>query len=138
MNISLEEKKAEAVKRMKIMGVFPETISQFEKENLVSVSMPPVGAFFWADKKTSKRIKKFEESFNILIYLVVRSYTEFGQMDSYFFVSDYKDEEWAQDIEDLKQGQAFAYVFNHNEPLFSEFGTIGFKRTIADGIVRTW
>ena len=45
MNISKEEKKAEAIVRMKILGIFPETIQQFETDDKVSISEPPFGAF---------------------------------------------------------------------------------------------
>ncbi len=46
MNVSIEDKKAEAVARMKLLGIYPETIDQFEREGLVSISEPPFGAFF--------------------------------------------------------------------------------------------
>ena len=46
MNIDREAKKAEAVERMKALGIFPETVRQFEREDYVSVSEPPFGAFF--------------------------------------------------------------------------------------------
>ena len=51
MKITREEKKAEAIRRMKMLEIFPETIRQFEKENLISVSEPPFGAFYWADEE---------------------------------------------------------------------------------------
>ena len=38
MNIDREAKKAEAVERMKALGIFPETVRQFEREDYVSVS----------------------------------------------------------------------------------------------------
>lgn len=52
MNISMEQKKAEAVSRMKMFGIFPETIRQFEKDGKVSISEPPMGAFYWAEDGT--------------------------------------------------------------------------------------
>ena len=42
MRISIENKKIEAVKRMRALGIFQETIRQFEDEGLVSVSEPPL------------------------------------------------------------------------------------------------
>ena len=124
---------------MKILNIFPETIRQFEKEGIVSVSMPPVGAFFWIDKADKKRIEEFEKVNSSLVYMVVRSYfKELGKMDAYLFVSDYKDEEWAMDRNDLQHGQALAYVYNYDEPMFSEFGAIGLKTTIAAGLKRIW
>ncbi|MBR6713259.1 MAG: hypothetical protein IKI76_09740 [Selenomonadaceae bacterium] len=46
MKISRDKKKAEAVWRMKSLGIFPDTIRQFERRDLISISEPPLGAFF--------------------------------------------------------------------------------------------
>ena len=138
MKVSLEEKKIEAVARMKLLQIFPDAIKQFENSGIVSYSLPPYGALFWVDDEDKKRIKEFEETYSALVYTVIRSYTEIGKMDSYLFVSDYKDEEWTLDRADLKHKQAFAYVYNYDEPMFSEIGAIGFKPTVAAGLIRTW
>ena len=139
MKISFEEKKAEAVKRMKMIGIYIPAIIQFDKENLVSVSEPPLGAFFWAGDDDMKRIREFEKKSGTLVYTVVRSYVqEYGRLDAYLFVSDYKDEEWEIDQNDLKNGQTLAYVYNAGEPFFSEFGLIGIELTIAGGLRRIW
>lgn len=138
MKISVKTKKAEAVQRMKLLGIFPETIRQFEKDGFVSISMPPIGAFFWAQDEDLARIKAFEEEHDALVYMVVRTYyEELGKLDSYLFVSDYA-EEWGNDRQGLKDGEAFVYVYNHDCEWCSEFGSIGIKRTIAAGLVRTW
>ena len=139
MKVSLADKKAEAVKRMQMLGVYPETIRQFDKENFVSISEPPFGAFYWVDDETEKIIKDFERKYNSLVYMVVRSYfKELGKMDSLLFVSDYKDEEWEMDRNDIRHGQALAYVYSYDEPIFSEIGPVGLKPTIAAGLKRVW
>lgn len=139
MKVSRAEKKVEAVARMQMLGIFPDTIRQFEKEDLVSISEPPFGAYFWAEGEELERIKEFEKKNNALVYTAIHSYhREFGKMTSYLFVSDYKDEEWEMDRADLKQGQSLVYVYNHDEPVFSEFGSIGIKLGAAAGLLRTW
>lgn len=42
------------------------------------------------------------------------------------------------DREDLKNGQTLAYVYNADDPIFSEFGSIGITLTPAAGLRRTW
>ena len=138
MKISIAEKKIEAVERLKMLEIYPETIRQFEKENFVSISEPPFGAFYWAEGESLKLIKDFELEYNSLVYLVIRSYTKFGTLDNYLFVSDYKDEEWEMDRNDLKEGRTLAYVYNYDIPEFSEMGTIGIEPTIAAGLKRIW
>lgn len=135
--ISTEAKKAEAIKRMKMLGIFPETIKQFEQDGYVSISEPPVGAFFWAEGEDLERIKKFEAEYNALVYVVVRSYTTIGKMDSYLYVSDYE-EEWPMDHDGIKSKEVLAYVYNHDAPDCSEIGYIGIGSTIAAGLRRTW
>ena len=130
MNISREEKKIEAIERMKKLGVFPETIKQFEHEDLVSISEPPVGAFFWIEGEEFEEMKRWEQDHNALVYVIIRSYTSIGKMDSYLYVSDHKDE-WQQDRAMLKRNETFAYVINRDMPDCSELGSIGIRRTIA-------
>ena len=137
MNIVRKDKKIEAIERMKILGIFPETRKQFENEDFISISEPPFGAFFWAEGEDLQRIREFEESYNALVYLVIRSYTDFGKMDSYLFVSDYN-EEWERDRNDLRAKEPLSYVFNHDMPECSEIGCIGIERTVAAGLRRTW
>ena len=135
MNISIEEKKAEAIRRMKMLGIFPETIKQFEA-GYVSRSEPPFGAYYWVEGEELEALRKFEEEHDCLVYTVVRSYTSIGMMDSYLFVSDCKDD-WDSDREDLGEGYAFSYTVNYDAPDCSEFGTIGIKLSVAAGLVRT-
>lgn len=137
MRVSIEEKKAEAVARMKELGIHAETVKQFESEGLVSISEPPFGAFFWAEGEDLERIKQFENQHGVLVYMVIRTYSNFGKMDDFLYVSDYR-EEWAMDRDDLTDKRQIAYTYNHDMPDCSEFGSIGFALTPAAGLIRTW
>lgn len=135
MNISIEKKKAEAIRRMKMLGIFPETIKQFEA-GYVSRSEPPFGAYYWVEDEELEALRKFEEEHDCLVYTVVRSYTSIGLMDSYLFVGD-DIEGWELDRDDLENGYAFTYTVNYDAPDCSEYGTIGIKLAAAAGLVRT-
>lgn len=137
MTVSREKKKIEAVSRMKKWGIYPETIRQFENDDLISESIPPVGACFWVNGEQLERIREFESEYNALVYFVIHSYTNIGEMENYLYVSDYI-EEWEQDRWDIEQGQQLAYVFNHDMPDCSEFGCIGIELTPAAGLRRIW
>lgn len=137
MDKSIETKKAEAISRMKRLGIFPETIAQFERDGYISISEPPVGAFYWAEGDDLKRIKEFEAEYNALVYVVIRSYTTIGMMDSYLYVSNYP-EEWKNDRRLLDEKSPYAYVYNHDAPECSELGAIGIRRSIAAGLLREW
>lgn len=135
MNISIEKKKAEAIRRMKMLGIFPETIKQFEA-GYVSRSEPPFGAYYWVEDEELEALRKFEEEHDCLVYTVVRSYTSIGLMDSYLFVGD-DIEGWELDRDDLENGYAFTYTVNYDAPDCSEYGTIGIELAAAAGLVRT-
>ena len=96
MNVSIEKKREEAIKRMQMLGIFRETIRQFKDEDCVSISEPPHGAFYWAQGEDLKRIKQFEKEHNALVFVVIRSYTNAGKIDSMLFVSDNPEEWWME------------------------------------------
>lgn len=139
MRISIEEKKAEAIERMKALGIFPQTIKQFKDESYISISEPPLGAFYWAEGEDLERIRQFEAENDALVYVVIRSYTTIGKLDSYLFVSDYA-EEWEVDRKNIREvgDGLLAYVYNHDAPECSEMGYIGIAPTDAAGLRRTW
>lgn len=137
MKVSREEKKQEAVRRMLALGIYNETIKQFEKDDFVSISEPPFGAFYWVEGKELEELRAWEKEHDALVYLVVRSYTEFGKMDAYLYVSDHR-EEWKSDMDSLKCGETIAFVVNRDAPDFSELGYIGVERTVAAGLKRIW
>lgn len=137
MNISIEEKKAEAIARMKQLCIFPMTIKQFKDEGKISISEPPFGAFYWLEGEDLEPVHAFEKEYDALVYLAVKSVTSLGVMDSYLYVSDHRDE-WASDRVDLMAGETCAYVYNRDMPDCSEIGYIGIERTPAAGLRRTW
>ena len=137
MNISREQKKCEALTRMKMWGIYLPTCMQFEKEDLVSESAPPLGACFWLDAEQLARVRAFEEKYDALVYHVSHCVTTFGELENYLYVSDHP-EEWEDDRNDIKSGQQLVYVVNKDMPDCSEFGSIGIAVTAAAGLRRTW
>ena len=137
MKVNREKKKIEAVARMKKWGIFGETIKQFEKDDLVSESRPPVGACFWLDAGQKKRVEQFEREHDALVYHVIHSFTNIGELENYLYVGDYE-EEWEMDREAIEDKQQLVYVLNHSMPDCSEFGSIGIEPTPAAGLRRTW
>ena len=133
-NVSKENKKQEAIKRMKALGIFPETIKQFRFDDLVSCSEPPLGGNYWLSDEQKKVVEEFEAEHNALVYFIVSSFTEFGKLDSLLYVSDYE-EEWKMDRDDIKDGYPMTYVHNYDDPWCSEFGRIAVKK-MAGGLVR--
>jgi len=138
MNISREAKKAEAIRRMKALKYFDLSIKDFEKNDKVMINEPPFGAHFYIDddERLVEAIKSIEDRDNILVYAVVRAFTSLGTMDSLLFVEDYEDE-WGFFDEDANDGIIMSYTINYDMPDCSEYGSIGFRKSPAAGLIRT-
>ena len=130
-----EKKINEAVARMKKLGIMADTIKQFEQGK---VSQSIDGFMYWVDENTENNLKaqidEFEQKNNAVVYYVITTNTAFGLLYSLLFVGD-DEAEWEYENEDLADGYAFSYVINADEPMFSEFGTIGVGQRFG-GLIR--
>ena len=133
MKVPFERKKQEALERMKMLNLFENAIRDFQQDN--KVNMSECGFLYWLDDEQTKMVSEFETEHDTLVYHVIHNYTEFGELLTFFYVSD-QEEEWEYDRADLKDGYACAYVKNLDEDAFSEFGSVAFKEQFG-GLVRT-
>ena len=132
----METKKAEAIKRMKALDLYKPYIKAFEKESKIFLSEMTGGVYeFDSNEELNAKIKAFEEENNALVYHVIRTMTQFGELYNFLYVSQYE-EEWEMDNADIKDGYALAYVWNKTDEWCSEFGTIGVQGRFG-GIIRT-
>lgn len=135
MNVSRETKKAEAIKRMKALDLYGPYIKAFEKKDEIFLSEMTGGVYeFHNDKELNAKVKEFEEEYNALVYHVIHTYTQFGELYSFLYISDHSDE-WEYDNNDLAEGYAYAYVWNKTDEWCSEIGSIGVRSKFG-GIIR--
>ena len=136
MNVSMEIKKAEAINRMKMLDLYTDYIKAFKDNGEIFMSEMTGGVYeFEANTELCNKVKEFEAEHNALVYHVIHTLTQFGELYNFLYVSDY-DEEWEMDNADIADGYALAYVWNKDDEWCSEFGTIGVKGLFG-GIVRT-
>lgn len=136
MKVSIEEKRAEAIKRMKAFGFFSDTVKLFEKNGTPLSSEPPWGAFYALNDQQKAAVHEFEEEYGGLVYSVIRSFhQELGVIDNLLYVSDEKDE-WPWDWGDIENMCPCIYAVNYSTPEFSEFGSIGVKMGAGAGLIR--
>ena len=125
MNIPMEEKKQEALKRLEklteVFGLNPNIRKYFEEGRLYySYLTGIVGCIdtIEYDERYANCVKEFEESRNYLVYHVI----ETGDTIALLYVSDLE-EEW--EVEELYSKQYIsAYVYDFSNPEHSEFGDI--------------
>ena len=122
--VSREIKKEEALKRMATLGLMKECIRAFKSRNEVWFTEITGGLYeFSSDAELTAKVKEFEEEHNALVYHVTHTYTSFGELYNFLYVSDYK-EEWEYDNADIPDGYVMAYVWNKTDDWCSELGTI--------------
>lgn len=135
MKVSREIKKEEALKRMKALQLFAPCIKAFKERDEVQLSEMTGGLYeFSSEEELTAKVKEFETEYNALVYHVIHTFTTFGELYSFLYVSDHKDE-WEMDNEDLNDNYALAYVWNKDDEWCSEFGTIAVKQKFG-GLVR--
>jgi len=74
----------------------------------------------------------FESENDATVYLILVNHTMFGELVSFLYVSD-QPQEWEDDMDDLKNQMALVYVYNRDDDMLSEFGSISFAYSPAFG-----
>lgn len=119
-----DEMKMEAISRMKMLKMHENPIKEFEEEGRLNKSEG--GILFWLNEEEEKMVKEFEERSGCMVYHAVHSFTDFGELYTLMYVSEYE-EEWEVDRKDIEAGYPLCYVVNKTTPDFSEFGSCGIK-----------
>jgi uncharacterized NAD-dependent epimerase/dehydratase family protein len=96
------------------------------------------GILYWVEEENIKQaVAEFEEKYNALVYHVIHTVTNFGNLYAFLYVSEHE-EEWEMDNDDIENyKQGVAYVYNATNPEFSELETIGIE-PMNGGLYRTW
>ena len=120
---------------MKELELFAPCIKAFKDRNEVQLSEPTGGLYeFSGNEELTAKVKEFEQEYNALVYHVIHTYTQFGELYNFLYVSDYE-EEWEMDQNDIKDNYVMCYVWNKDDDIFSEFGTIVVRQKFG-GLVR--
>ncbi len=129
-------KKDKAIEFMKQLDIYKPYIDGFKEED--KVCFFEMFAGYWVDQEPEieQKMKEIENKYNCVVYAITHEFTDFGELYDFLFVSDYE-EEWDELI--YKQSNnnfiAYAYVWNKDDDLCSEFGSVGVK-SFGGGIRR--
>lgn len=128
-----DKQKAEAVERMKILGLHQRIICDFRDKHKVSIS-DKNGSLCYLSSTQFEDIKKWERANDKLVYHVIHSCAKSDEFYSYLFVGA-QEEEWELDREELKIKYPIAFVENVKNKQNSMYGFIVVK-LLGDGLVR--
>lgn len=133
MNQVREKQKAEAIVRLQLMGVREDVRKQYEDDD--TIMLCDAGSYHAIDETMTEEIRQFEQEHDATVFLVVRMFTMYGNLDALLFVGKYE-EEWELEHADIKDGYALSFCINRDHPECSEMGSIYFRTTEDGGIIR--
>lgn len=120
---SLEEMRQEALRRMKLLKLEPNTIRDFEQDGLVGLSQQVGDQIFLqpSDEETGQRINEFEREYECLVYHALWADSPMaGECWSLLFVSP-TSSDWNNERKYIESsGVVYAYVESEMEDGVSE------------------
>ena len=136
MKVSREMKKQEALAWMISLSINQAVIDEFREHDTVFLCSGTDGSFSkLEDAELIEQIRCFEQQWDDLVYLVVRTPSVYGLLDSLLFVDNYTDE-WEFAKKELKSGYVLTYTLNRDHPNCSDMGSIIVKRSQNGGLIR--
>ncbi len=131
----LKVMKGEAYRMMKLMGFSDERQKKFLNDDEVWIDEPPFYATFELEDEVKKYMQDIERRFGGLVFGAILSRTTIGNMISFLWVSKYKND-WKINRDSIKNNTVFAWVWNTNDDMLSEFGSIRFQKMPSGGFKR--
>jgi hypothetical protein len=115
-----------AIQCLEKLDIYKPYINKFKSQKTLPCFFENFGGF-WVDQEPElfSKIKEVEHEFGCLVYAVTHELTDFGECWSMLCVT--KDAEEVSDVLGTFNSQeyyAFAYVWNVQNEIFSEFGDI--------------
>ena len=125
-----------AIQCMKSLDIYKPYINRFVKDGTVTLFERYGGYYIdeHNEPELLKKIREFEAETGSLVYAVTHEIFFFGECYSFLIVSKYE-EEWEMTLEEVAEGYAFSYVWNKDDEICSEFGTVRLK-SFGGGIAR--
>ena len=123
-----------AIKALKTLNIYKPYIDGFVKKGQVCFFESFGGHWVYQEPEIEAKMKEIEQEYGCIVYAITHEFWDFGECWSFLIMSKYE-EECEMTLEELKDGYAFAYVWNKDDDLCSEFGTIIVK-SFGGGIVR--
>lgn len=117
-----EKQKKEALERMSLLRLHPNVIKEFSNYNIISYSEN--STLYWLKESDKKIVEDWQDKTGNLVYHAIYNSFFFGRCLTLLFVSRYEDE-WKVEKDDLISGYAMSYVINLDDPICSEYGSVG-------------
>jgi len=137
MSVGYTAQRAEAISRLKLLGVSEEIIRAYEENRQIYMAVPPLGEARPLISGAYDELHKFEKEKHFVLYFAIRTAIPFVR-DSYLCVGPYE-EDWETERAGLKNHAegVLAYVFSPANPHLSGFNFIWICAAPDGGILQT-
>lgn len=131
------EQKEKALDLLKKLKVFVDFRKALKDKDYKTMFENGIGYWTWQFDDLENKIKEIENKYGCFVYAVSHEYTDFGELYDLYIVPKYK-EDWDKLVDDYddKHWRVYAYVWNVDDDMCSEFGDV-LVRNQFGGIVRT-
>lgn len=116
---AMKKESADRLNKLKVMRC---VVDDFNKGWLYYTESA-TGALYYIDDEMKKFVQDIEERYKGMVYHIILSRTEFGELLSMLWTTSHE-EEWETERENIEEGYVFAYVKNTTDDWCSEFGDI--------------
>lgn len=125
-----EKMHEEAIERMKMLGMRPDIIEAFEKQDKIIVSVGD-SKLYVANENLLAQIRNFEQNYNACVFYGIYNETEIGTLYYLLYVSNDEDG-WKEERILIKGCSSIAYFLFDGYPEFSQLECIDMK--LVEGI----
>lgn len=127
MAIIFEKQKAEAISRLKQLGISAKVIQDYEENGQLYMAIPPSGDLTPLKPEGLEALHRFEEKNHVVLYFAIRSAFPIAS-DAYLCVGPFE-EDWETERAGItKHGEGvLAYVFNPADRTSRNLGSFRFN-----------
>ena len=133
-----EQQKENAIKYLERLGCYKPYLKAYKDKDIVTMYESFGGYYVEQDTEPElfSKIREVEKEFGGTVYAVIHNFFEFGECYTMLWSGKYEeDEEYSIEKINDSTSYAFAYVWNKDDDLCSEFGTVGIKAALG-GLLR--
>ena len=137
MKTTIEQKRAKGVALLQQLGVYKPYIKDFREKGQVTFFIQHFGYYLSeGEKELYEKVKEFEAEHGGLVYAVLNHVMEDMECYAFLYVPN-DDDDWDALVDPINSSEfyAFAYIWNKDCDMYSEFGDI-VVRSAYGGIKR--
>ncbi len=119
-----EQRRDKAIEILQTLDIYKPYIQGFKQDDKVCFFERFGGFWVYQEPEIEKKMREIEQEYNCTVYAITHEFTDFGELWDFLLVTNYP-EEWDDAVYSVgNKHTVFAYVWNRDDDMCSEFGSI--------------